>query len=424
LAFLAVAIAGALFLLVPRPSGWAAQYVFAEDGPQWLGGFLRDGFASTSQTFAGYLHVAPRLIAGSCATVASGAAYPLCTSVSAALVRVAGMAIAFPVLGAYARSWRWGLAGASAFVFLPAGEQEVLGNITNLRWFLVAAAAFALIGVFERWALVTLATFMTLIGALSDPLTMLLLPLAAWRLWQSRSIGRLPATALVVGVCAQLLFLDPAQRMGPGLLWGFQDPILAIGQLGIRGILVAQMGTTLTREAVMRLGIHLSVLCVVLTLGLVVVVARTWGRNRTALGLALLLSFSGLAILYVTLAYPASESSLSGIAGPSQPARYSVGAGLLLVPAIVLAVQAAWEDGRRLGRVLAVGVASLLLVAVAVDFSGDPRLTDGPTWSASLSDARTLCGQPSDVVVITTTPTFEDWHTPVPCWWMEARARP
>ena len=84
-----------------------------------------------------------------CSSLESPDSHVICTGTDVAGFQALAVMITWPVLSAYAKSWRWGLAAASSFLFIPVGNLEVLGNITNLRWFLVAVSFFSLLGILD-----------------------------------------------------------------------------------------------------------------------------------------------------------------------------------------------------------------------------------------------------------------------------------
>ena len=147
-------------------------FLFAEDGQVFLTDALQFGSDSLLSTYAGYLHLLPRSISLTCSSLVTPGTYVVCTGIAAALVKAVSAAVAWPVLSAYARSWAWGLAAAASFLFIPVGNLEVLGNITNLRWFLVAGAFFALLGSFRATWLALIAAGFTFAASTSDPLAL------------------------------------------------------------------------------------------------------------------------------------------------------------------------------------------------------------------------------------------------------------
>lgn len=424
--FVLVAVVGFIAQMLPRRIGWTGHYLFAEDGQVFLTQTLAGGIGSLFDNYAGYLHVVPRLISISCAQLGPDV-YVACTNVAVGGVKVAGMAIAFPVLAAYAASWRWGLAAASAFVFIPVGQQEVLGNLTNLRWFLVAAAFFAVLGVFRSRGLAIFATIITLLAALSDPMPAAFAPIAIWRIWAApngtgRGWSRLPSIGLLAGAAIHLLRVDPAGRdfAARGDFWDLVEvPSQGIAQLLIRGPVVTQIGMTWTQD-LMRHGVFVTVAVLVIPLVLIVLAWRTRRYPDPALRLALLLTVVGTVLLVVVLSFPASYIALPGIWDPSQPSRYSAFAALFLTPALVLVMARTWHSTRdpRLARVWTVLVAAVLAFGYLGDAGGDARHSSGTPWSETVALAREQCAAGVDAPTVPNVPEYEGWMTTLQCEWL------
>lgn len=424
--FWIVIAVGLLFLLLPRAVGWRGDHLHSEDGQVFLTEFLAHGLASLTDTYAGYLHVVPRSLTALCASTIGPDGYAACVAVTSNLTRAAVMVVAFPVLAAYARSWRWGLlAAAAGILFLPAGQQEVLSNFTNLRWFLLAGAFFALIGVFRtRWLLVY-ASVVALLAALSDPMPLLLAPLALWRLWKAPGWSRLPSAALLVGGAVHLLNLDASARgERGGFLELLEAPSQTVGQLLVRGPLTTQWGVTISQDLAQRWGFPLALLTLVISLLLLLVLAWRGRQDQDpAVPFTVLLVGLGVGFLLVTLSFPASYIALADFWSPSQPARYSALTGLFLTPALVLAMSRAWSSRRDplLGRAWVLISGVVLLVAVVGDFGGDARSTDGATWTENLEVARVQCQEGASTVSVPNSAEFEGWRTTLTCDWINIR---
>lgn len=409
-------------ILLPRGVGWTGDHLHSEDGQVFLSEHLAYGLGALLRPYAGYLHVVPRLVTGACDAVTGPGGFAGCLTVGSGLVRTAAGLVAFPVLCAYARSWRWGLAAAvGAFLLLPTGQQEVLGNITNLRWFLVAGAFFALMGVFRRPWLAAYASAIALLAALSDPLALLLIPFAIWRLVAVRGWARVPAGALMVGSLVHILSLDTSARGERG---GLADlltaPVQTVGQLLVRGPLTTQWGLTLTQDLAHRLGFPLAIATLVLTIVLLVLGWRGRRVDDPAVPFAILLILMGLGLLLVTLSFPASYIALADFWSPSQPGRYSALTGLFLTPVLVLAMSRAWRSRRdpRLGPVWTVLMCVILAAAYIGDAGGDARNTDGPTWSQTIDRARSICAESGSDPTLPNSPVYEGWTTRLTCDWV------
>ena len=164
-ALLVLAAVGFAWLLTPRIYGPFTDHLHKEDGLIFLSG--DQAGESLLTTYTGYLHVGPRLVTQTC-TAAPPEAFAACVAGGSAGFRVALMVLVFAVLSPYVRRWGWALGAAGLVIFGGIGQQEVLGNVTNLRWFLDTAATMALLGSFKRLGLIILASALLILGVLSD----------------------------------------------------------------------------------------------------------------------------------------------------------------------------------------------------------------------------------------------------------------
>ena len=417
--FIGVVLAGFIIQVLSRPAGWPLAFLFAEDGQIFLTDALSDDVGSILSPYAGYLLVLPRSIALSCSSLVSPDAYVLCTGTVTSLVKAVAIATAWPVLTAYARSWAWGLAAASALLFIPVGNLEVLGNITNLRWFLVAGAFFALLGIFRSAPLVIIAAAFTFSASTSDPLALAWIPLAVWRVIGQRGWGRLPGLTALLGAAVQILHLQPGARGERGTAADLiAQPFDTFAQLLIRGPVATQYGMNGTQDF-LRFGVVPTLLTLTLT-GVVAWVAwRHRGHFPEAGRLAIALVVVGEVLLLAVLGFPASYIAFTEIWSPSQPSRYSAFAALFLTPALVLAVSIVWRSPSRPWQRAASALTVLVLVGAFIsDGRGDPRHRSGPTWAQTLAEARDSCADGGWTVEAVNVPEYEGWKTVLQCGWV------
>ncbi|MBK8758408.1 MAG: hypothetical protein IPM08_15195 [Actinomycetales bacterium] len=87
----------------------------------------------------------------------------------------------------------------------PSGRADgILGNVTNLRWILVASATFLLLARFDNRGPAAFGSGVLILAALSDPLALALVPLALLRLVTWRGMARLgPSVFLVAAIVQQ-----------------------------------------------------------------------------------------------------------------------------------------------------------------------------------------------------------------------------
>jgi hypothetical protein len=322
-------------------------------------------------------------------------------------------------LSAYAKSWGWGLAAASSFLFIPVGNLEVLGNITNLRWFLVAASLFALLGIFHRAPSALVAAVFAFLAATSDPLAIAWTPIAFWRAVGQRGWARLPGLAALFASALHAIHLQPGARGERGTASDLiANPLDTIAQLLIRGPVATQYGMNGTQEF-LRFG----VVPTLLTLALPGVVAWVAWRHRghfpEAARLAIALVVVGEVLLLAVLSFPASYIAFTEIWSPSQPSRYSALAALLLTPALVLAVSIVWRSPSSRWQRAASALTVLVLVGAFIsDGRGDPRHRSGPTWAQTLAEARASCADGARSVEAVNVPEYEGWKTVLQCGWV------
>jgi hypothetical protein len=416
-----VSIVGFIFLIVPRTSSWTVERIFAEDGQIFLTQSLENGFSGILDTYAGYLQFVPRTISLACTQVGPDD-YLVCTSISSHFIRIIGMILVFPVLVRFAPNWKWALAAASSFIFIPVGQQEVLGNISNLRGFLVPLAFFAILGVFKNpvWSVVI--SIVIFFSVLSDTLVIFMLPFAVWRFLSVNNWwARLPSIALGIGAVIHVALVDTAGRETRGSIWDLIDsPSQTVAQLLVRGPLVTQIGMTGTQDSLWYLGVIPSVLILIVPAVLLIIAWRQRSKPDPTLLLIGLLGVVGAAVLFVTLSFPASYIALPDIWAPGQPARYSALTAMFMTPALILLIAQVWvrNPGKVLARSFAILSSGLLVLGIVWDSGGDARHAAGTPWLTIVEQGRQSCLETGVDPSFTTTPDYEGWQTKLTCDWL------
>jgi len=416
-----VSVVGFVFLIIPRTSSWTIQRIFAEDGQIFLTQSLENGFGGILDTYAGYLQFVPRTISLACTQVGPDN-YLGCTTITSHSIRILGMILVFPVLVRFAPNWKWALAAASSFIFIPVGQQEVLGNISNLRGFLVPLAFFAILGVFKSPAWSIVISIVVFFSVLSDTLVIFMLPFAIWRILSVKGWwARLPSIALAVGAIVHVALVDTAGRETRGSIWDLIDtPSQTLAQLLVRGPLVTQIGMTGTQDSLWHLGVIPSVFILIVPAILLFIAWRQRAKPDPALLLIGLLGVVGSVVLLVTLSFPASYIALHDIWAPGQPARYSALAAMFLTPALILLIAQVWvkNQGKVFGRSLAILSIGLLALGILWDSGGDSRHAAGTPWISIVEQGRQSCIETGVDPVFTTTPNYEGWQTKLTCDWL------
>ena len=195
--------------MVPRLYGAFTAHVHKEDGEIFLHGSLTG--ASLLERYTGYLHVVPRLISNACAQ-GPAEAYPVCVASASASLRLLLALLVIVVVTPCTRAWWAPLACGALALFGGVGQQEVLGNLTNLRWFLVVGATFALLGALRRPGHVLLGVLFVTGAALTDPLAFALAPVALWRLAALSGRQRLVPAAMLLALVLHGALIDTTAR--------------------------------------------------------------------------------------------------------------------------------------------------------------------------------------------------------------------
>lgn len=400
---------GAVFLLLPRALGWAGDHLWAEDATVFLAQQDALGADAWFVTYGGYVHLVPRMLA----TAAAGLpleAHPTAMLAFTIVFRLVAYGYAARLLAAYLGSPGWGIAAAAIGVlFLPAGQWEVMGNITNLRWTLDVLVVVLLMSVFPRPAAACWAGLLLLGAAMSDPLALGMAPLVVLRLVARRGWARLPAIAFTAGALGQALLMEGATRTIPeGDSFLHHPDALGI-QLAVRGPLSTQFGISWTSDLA-RGEEHWVWAALVVTLAVMVaaLAARRVGRVARASRIAFLVVWAGagLALFLATMTFvamsmvPVDPWWRIPISGP----RYTALVCFFLTPVLVAGWQALWTWGgpARVARILAAASMAILMVGVVRDFAGYPTQYDTPSWRAQVAAARARCatdGSPSRLAV-------------------------
>lgn len=394
----AAVIAGMLLVLARQSGRAATGTIWAEDGTVFLAQ-ARSGstWDAVTTSYAGYWHLVPRLLAEVAAAAPLERA-ALVLAVTAALVQSALAAFVFHASRAIITAWQVRVLLALAMLVVPVGQAEVLASAANLHWFLVAAAVWALLWIpVRRWEL-AVATAVLVAAAASDPLVIVLAPLAMVRIWVRRSERHLdvPALAfLATGVAhlAAVAVVRPDRGIEPGsagigkvLAWLVVD-VPGRGLLGARWLETRDAPGTILAAAVACL--------LVVVLVMMAVRATRWNAAP-----AVVLATSAV-VLYVL---PVGLARIS-------PSRYSVGPALLLLGALCSAAgQVPVVRNRRvLGVALIIGLATVWTANLRLDTAR----SEGPSWQAELARSGERCDQGDGVAAVPISP--RGWFVTIRC---------
>jgi hypothetical protein len=385
---LAVAV-GSIVLLLRQPGVSALDTIWAEDGHVFLADAVNRPFREVILApYNGYALVVPRLLAEAAshlpldfaaATLSGGSA--LTVSTLAAFVYRATPCLQHGVVR---------FAHASVLVFLPVTAREALNNAANLHWFLIFAAFWGLVWVPRGWPLRIVSALVAMLAALTDPLTLLLMPVVAVRLFAVRHWAEHVVTfGWVAGLTIQLMIV-----MGGLPAPGASDPTALdlVAGYGARVIAVNLLGLDFSQRLWPELGGVLPV--VGFGIGLAVAV---YAGNRPAFGMKAL-ALGALAVSVAMFVVPhvirwtpelgASEIWTSHLSG----SRYLIVPTLMLFSASALLLDRrdprvaspVWERARH-------GILIWYVAVAAMSFSMSNGRESGPSWQQTLNAARDTC---------------------------------
>jgi hypothetical protein len=381
---------GAVWVQLARSSGrpvW--QAIWAEDGRYIYEQALNHPLSTTLfRPFAGYLQVVPRLLA----EVAVG--IPLADAAVAIAVLAALTSALLSVYIFYAcRSvlCRWQRAAVAVLVVVhPAASTEINATFNNLHWFFVFAAFWACCSRRSSRSGVALDTVVVALAVLSDPLTLLLLPLAIARGWRSeRKTWVLAGAMAVCGVLQYWLAISSAgpQQYGPRAL---QD---LPGVYGLRVLTSSVVGDQELRQ-LWRPGSQWSVILISVTVAAVLTAAVLYARRRHAFQqmrlLALLVGYS-IAFLWAPLITRGGAQYFLQFPFRLLASRYTIVPLWLLWTAMIVAAGLPQQARTRARIALPALLFVMLLAQLPANYAARGARVSGPSWRTSVAAARVAC---------------------------------
>ncbi|MBV9253590.1 MAG: hypothetical protein JO054_05125 [Actinobacteria bacterium] len=386
--------------------------VWAEDGAV----FLRDAYNrpfshALFHTYAGYLHVVPRLLAELASDVPAKDASIVMSGGSALLVAMLSVVV-FRASRDVISSTLVRVALAASMVVLPATALETLDNAANLHWYLMFAAFWVLLWRPTSRTERVVACMVVAAAALCDPLSVVLAPvaLARWIALPHRG-ERAVTIAYGTALAVQLAFAVGAQsnplHVAPG--------VLSVSKVfGLRVAAASILGDQITNRLFLTWGWTLAWLGGAAVIAIVVFGVRRWNSRWVVVALAVLAS-AAVFFIPMTLRWEPSLIPIKGADALGGGSRYMVVPVLLLISAfLVIADQA----GQRWRNAPVAGV-----VAAALVFGWGPGFlvrnerSLGPTWRTGITQAKTRCPSTGGTVRVPIPPQLPKgrWVVPVPC---------
>jgi hypothetical protein len=362
--------------------------LLAEDGGIFYTDALNRPLLDTiARPYEGYLHVVPRLLAE--------VAEPFPVAWAAVLLNV-GAALVVAALARYVWSaaagvlpsrWGRGLL-VTTMIVLPAAGFEVNASVNNLHWYLDFACFWVFLAPERNRRMVLAGSLVAAAAALSDPLTVLLVPLAVYRLWRGwrppRNVRAL-IVPLVFGVCLAVQLLYGVAERAPQSFVEV-DPRDLPGTYGLRVAGSLLIGDQFLPDLFRRYGLVVAYGCLAVALAAVTAALLALrGRRRLAAGVVFVYSAGYLAI---PLLIRGTSIFLNRQRVTLEGSRYMLVPALLLLAGVLIAV---FDPAARPRRVLPVALTVLLGTVLALSFRMDSIRSGGPDWPDGVRAAQQRC---------------------------------
>jgi hypothetical protein len=382
-----------MFRRPTAPPVWDS--LIAEDGKIFLTQALAQPWTDNLTTsYQGYLHTVPRVIA-KVATWFPLADAPLVMSLAFALVVALVAVYVFQANAAWIASPVLRAVIALAIPFVPVTAWQMAGTVSNLHWYLIYAAFWAVVCPWRTPGWLAASTALVLLAVLSDPLVGALLPIGVvfalrardWRAWV------LPGS-IVLGILVTLALRDEGTAALNGSDYGvlprvFADRVtssLLVGDRYLEDVFGGKSGSAFA-------WISLALVAMAIGFGL----ARLRGRRACLV--------AGCAALSVGFFLLAGFARGTMIWDPDRPwillgTRYVYLPVLFLLTALLAAVDRDRAAGGR-PRARELVAAGLAVAVMAVGYAAPHRSSGELRWKPELAKARRACATRADVSPVT-----------------------
>jgi hypothetical protein len=397
----------------------AWKTIWAEDGWQFLQDAVSKPFGDTVfDGVAGYAHLVPRLIAAVVEPLPVSA-WPVAITVICAVLT---MLLALYVYAASVRvippARRRALL-ALAVVLLPVAVQEAALDLANLRLYFDFAALIAFLDLRPTRLRLAAGAVVVVAATLSDPLPLLLFPLAIWRLARARGpLDTVVPCAFALAAAGQLWVIVHS----PDPEWadsGFRRETISL--YGYRVLAELLFGERFYADVVSGIG-GLAVLTLVFALLAVVVVSRWLRQSRGERGSVAVFLVASVAAWIAPLVQRGVGVLLpvlnaDGAANLSSP-RYSVVPMLCLIAALLVPATGAATRHPRALAATALLAACWFTVLIGVNYRWTTPRSPAPSFQSWVDEREVECqANPAGEAVLPIHPTPETgpWQIVVPC---------
>lgn len=393
----ALVVAGFVIAIARTPMhSW--NVLWAEDGAVFIPDALVGSPLVIFEPYAGYMHLVPRISAMIAAQFPLQVV-PLAVTIAAALVISLAAAAGFAFLETRIRSIPLRLAAWIAMLALPIMGAEAANNLANLHWYLMVAAFCAVVIRARSTAMTVVQCVVVVAAVMSDPLTLLLLPVVAFRWWllPSRRDRSLVVAFITAGVIQLIVVLAGAiGGEGRPAPTGFPTPGDLLDFYSYRVVLTAVVGLTRAQALGETGPLALPGLATAAATAVLIAMAYRDFDRRVVIS-----AFGAGSILFAAIVYSLQWTMLEPGGARSLYAgdRYAVVPTALLIIALVLAADAFAAHRRRSWARRVIGVAVLIAIAipVALDYRSANYREGAPPWDAALQEAAALCDAGDDL---------------------------
>lgn len=415
--WLAAVLYGAMFiagtaatLFRTDPAAW--NLFWAEDGKEFLEDAYRGSFLENLfHPYAGYMHLVPRLIAEPVSAFVPADWAAVAFTVSASAVWAAVAVLVFDFARGHVRSLAIRIVLWVMVIAIPVGGLEVVGNIANSHWFLMAAAFWALAARDRGAWQVTAASLTVGVAALSDPLTAMLAPLVLLRVlllrtWRANVVSIVFAATVLLQVFVVLGTDRETSEMHPSPGAMFRSFVMRVVVGGFLGRTnTDHLRNVIGNDGLYGVGIGILVVLVVIAL----LCLRRSAMPLIALVFGIAFTVVTTWLTWSALARHAPEFVIIG------GSRYSVTPILVMYAVVVIGADLLARRFAGRARVAVVSTLVVLLGLLVVSWGADYA----PKYRPILPDAGTqyeLQGCDDGVVSVEILPgggTY--WVADLPC---------
>jgi hypothetical protein len=369
-----VALCAALSVSRQRGPG-ALDTLWAEDGTIFLQTALADASPRAwLEDYAGYLQLAPRVMASFSATLPlDWAPFIFSGGAAAAIAAAALMAYRAAETLIPGRGERAAL--VVSLLALPSAGLEVANAAANIVWYLLYASVWLALWRPKGRPEAAIACMVLFLTAATNPFAVLITPvLASTLIRYRRSVDVALSLALVAGIVLQAWVVLSSGGSRPLDAFATSPATLA-KWYGFHVLETAAFGITLRDTLVGAIGVTGSAALAVGTLAFLLAPAVSAARRRPYVPAALVGLHLGFYFLPVALA-------------GTSPSRYAITPILLLYSLIAWGFATQLYGRSSLRRWVA---AALLATVTVIDFAPLNPRAEGPGWTDELSRARTDC---------------------------------